>query len=216
VWLVAREVFRSRAAVRYTLTVAAFSPGALLNLSDPGVIEYSAYSLICAAAYLRFIAVPSRKRFWALCTAALLVSIAPGYHILLSGVAPLAILFLASLVASPVTRSALRSVRVLDALVAIALVFAVATPSVLAYAQQHDDVVFTQVGGLGYPFGALKPGNPLQFLMASVPGVWFDWDPDSYLQSADGPISQLRVRSMRWGKTSGTSTSAPWDYRWLR
>src|SRR5262245_62952281 len=46
-WLVAREVLRSRTAIRYTLAVAAFSPAVLLNVADPGVTENNAYGLMC-------------------------------------------------------------------------------------------------------------------------------------------------------------------------
>jgi hypothetical protein len=84
VWLVAREILRSRAAIRYTLAVAAFSPAVLLNVSDPGVTENSAYGLMCAATYLRFVAGPSPRRFWILCATALLVSIAVSSPVVLS------------------------------------------------------------------------------------------------------------------------------------
>jgi len=198
VWFVAREIFRSRAAIRYTLAVAAFSPAVLLNVSDPGVTENSAYGLMCAAAYLRFVASPSPRRFWILCAAALLVSIAVTSPVVLSAVPMLAMLVCASLLVSPAARSALRSVRLAHALAAVALLFATASPSVIAYVQLRDQVVNRRLGDLNYSFGELKAGNPIQFLLASVPGVQFDWD--NYVQDPAGPLSQYRVV---WGDGAG-------------
>jgi hypothetical protein len=203
VWLVAREVFRSRAAIRYTLAVAAFSPAILLNLSDPGVTENSAYALIAAAAYLRFVAAPSRRTFWLLCASALLVSVAVSSPIMVSALPMLGMLVGASLLVSPAARAALRAVPLPHAVAALALLLATASPSVIAFAQQRDRVVNLEVGSLSYSFGNLKSGNPLQFLLASVPGVRLDWD--SYRQDAAGPPSQMRVRPLRWGKELGTS-----------
>jgi NADH:ubiquinone oxidoreductase subunit 4 (subunit M) len=75
-WLVARELLRSSTALLYVLIVAAFSPGVVLNLSDPGLLEFVAYCLFFVAAYLRFVGRPSRRSFAAVCLCAALVSLA--------------------------------------------------------------------------------------------------------------------------------------------
>src|SRR5262245_52241407 len=201
VWLVAREVFRSRAARRYTLAVAAFSPAILLNVSDPGVTENAAYGLICAAAYLRFVARPIPRRFWTLCAAALLVSVAVSSTVVLSAVPMLGLLVLSSVVVSPAARAALRSVPPTHAIAAVALLLVTASPSVIAYVQLRDHVVNWEVGAIEYSFGELKSGNPLQYLLASLPGVPFDWD--SYRQDPAGPLSQFQVHSLGHGERFG-------------
>jgi len=203
VWLVAREILRSRTAIRYTLAVAAFSPVVHVGLTDPGITENTAYGLVCAAAYLRFVGRPSPRTFWALCAASLLVSVAVTSTAAVSAVPMLALLAGASLAVSPAARRALRSVRLTHAVAAVALVVAAASPSLLAYAQQGGRIVNSELGSLEYSFGELKAGNPLQFLIASVPAVPFEWD--SYRQDPAGPASQLRMRSLAGGKRLGAS-----------
>lgn len=198
IWLVARALFRSRAAVRYVLAVGAFSPAVLLDLSDPGVTENAAYGLMCTAAYLRFVAAPSRRRFFGLCAAAMLVAIAPSSTVAISAAPMLVMVVGATLLLSPAARAALRSVRLADAVVAVALLGAVAAPSAIAYGQLHDRMVNAQLGTLSYSYGELKAGNPIQLLLASTPGAQFDWD--SYRQDPAGPLSQYRVV---WGSEAG-------------
>jgi hypothetical protein len=200
VWLVAREIFRSPAAIRYTLVVAA-APAFLLDLADPGITENSAYGLMCAAAYLRFVAMPSRRRFWVLCASALLVSIGTSAAIMISSIPMLGMLVFASLLVSGAARHALRSVRLADAIAAVALLFATASPSIIAYVQQGDRFVSRTIGSLDYSYGALKAGNPLVLLLAGLP-VPMAWD--SYQQSPTGPLSQMHVRSLDRGERVGS------------
>ena len=94
-----------------------------------------------------------------LCAAALLVSVAASSPIMVSAVPMLTMLVGASLLVSPAARSALRSVRLADAIAAVALLFATASPSIIAYLQQHDQIVSTLVGSC-YSFGGSRRGTP--------------------------------------------------------
>lgn len=203
-WLVARQVFRTRTAVFYVLAVAAVSPGILVNLSDPGVLENSGYALLCTAALLRFVGRPTRRSFAILVAAALLLSVGASQMVLATA-APLLVALAVTLVAcTRSTRRALRAIPPAHALVALALLAATALPSALAYQQQHGEIVHADLGrSLDYSYGELKSGNPLQFLVASVPGVGFDWD--VYKQPAAGPPAEYGIRTLQWGQEIGNN-----------
>ena len=201
VWLVARQILRSRTAIRYALIAAAFSPGVLVNLTDPGNLENTAYGLFCAAAYLRFLARPDAKRFAALLATALLVGSAVNHPALVTSIPMLAALAVATALTAATTRRALRALTPARVAVALLLLAVTAAPSAVSYLQQHDAITYTEIGDLSYGYGNLKAGNPLQYLLVSLPGVVFDWD--AYRQPAGAPPSELGLRSLRWGEVMG-------------
>jgi hypothetical protein len=199
--LVAGQLLRSRTAVRYTLVVASFSPSMLMTLSDPGALEYSAYTLYCAAAFLHFVGRPSSRSFAILCLSALLISISPSHSLVATALPLLPMLVVASAIASRPVRRALRQIQPLHAIAALVLVLATTTPSLLAYLQQKNEIVRAKLGALEYPYAGLKPGNPLEFLLASTPAIAFQWD--RYTQDETTPPSENSVRPIRWREDAG-------------
>ena len=109
--VVAMQLLRSRAAVRYALVVAAFSPGMLMVLSDPGVLEYTTYTLYCTAAFLHFVGRPNQRSFAILCLSALLISISLSHSVVATALPLLPMLVVASAIASRPVRRALWQIR---------------------------------------------------------------------------------------------------------
>jgi hypothetical protein len=197
VWMVARRLFRSRTAVLYVSIVAAFSPGVVLNLSDPGVLEYTAYCLYFTAAYLHWIERPSPRSFGILCLAGGLVSLAPGQYALMTAIPWLPLLVAVSAACSRAARAALRGVRLWQWAAAAVLALVVAAPSLIAHRGQGDELKQYKLDGLEYRYEELKPGNPLEFLLISVPGIGFEWD--RYDPSPDAPAPEFGVRALEPG-----------------
>jgi hypothetical protein len=200
VWRVARHLFRSRTAIFYVLIVAAFSPGVILNLSDPGILEYTAYCLYFTAAYLSFVARPGTRSFALLCLAAGVVSLAVSQYALMTAIPWLPMLVVVTAVISPTARLALRRVPLWQWTAAALLVVAAASPSLIAYAEQKDELTQYGMDGFEYSYARIKPGNPLEFLLASVPAIGFEWD--RYEQADDGPPSEFGARGWEPGEHS--------------
>ena len=199
----AARVFRTRTAVLYALVVAAFSPGVLVNVADPGILENTGYALFCAAAFVAFVSRPDARTFVRLVATALLLVVAAS-QMLLAAAAPLLAVFAAAVLAT--SRAARRAVVAVSPLWwagAAAALAAAVLPSAIAYRQQGAEITHAVVGDLHYAFGELKSGNPLQFLVGSVPGIAFDWD--AYRQSAEGPPSEYGIRSLRYGDELGNN-----------
>jgi len=204
VWLVARRVLRSRVAVAYALVLAAFSPGVLVNLGDPGILENTAYALFATAALLRFVGRPTRKSFAILAAALLLLALGASQMLLATAAPMLLALVLALLAFSRGARRAARAIPPAPAAAAFVALAIVVLPSALAYRQQHAEIVHADLGReLGYAFGELKSGNPLQLVVASVPGVGFDWD--VYKQPRAGPPAAYQVLSLQDGAQIGNN-----------
>ena len=75
------------------------------------------------------------------------------------------------------------------------------TPSLLAYLQQKDEIVRESVGALEHSYASLKPGSPLEFLLASTPAIAFQWD--RYEQDATTPPAENRAMPLRWREDAG-------------
>lgn len=201
VWLVARQLFRSRSAVLYSVVVAAFSPGFLVGVSDPGTTENAAYALYFAAAYLHFVLRPSGRSLAILGFSVLPITICMSHTVLTTAAPMLPLLVLASALTSAWVRAALRRIRPMHLLAVSVLAFGTALPNLIAYLQQKDELIRVGVGGLDYSFEELKAGNPLEFLLASVPAAGFQWD--RYFQEPDGPPAALRAQPLRWHEDAG-------------
>jgi hypothetical protein len=214
VWLVARRIFRSRNAVLYVLIVAAFSPGVVMNASDPGILEYTAYCLYFAAAYLHFVGAPSRRSFAIVCLTGGLVCLAPGQYALMTAIPWLPLLVGVSAACSRAARTALRSVASWQWAGAAALALLAASPSLLAYAGQNDELTQYGLDGFEYSYAQLKPGNPLEFLLASVPGVGFEWIATTRCPTRRHRSSACARCDPAFPRRSATSACSP--SRWLR
>jgi len=147
--LLGREVFRSRTAMLYALVVAAFSPATLFALEAPGIVENTAYALLCSAAFLRFAARPDVARRRTLCASLLLLCVAANASLLVSAVPLLASVVAAGLAISPGARAAVRSVRPAEAAVAIGLLVAMLAPAAIAHLQVRDQMTATVAPSLG-------------------------------------------------------------------
>ncbi len=201
VGLVARRLLRSRVALLYVMIVAAFSPGVILNLTDPGMLEYMAYCLFCVAAYFDFVARPSARSFALLCLCGGLISLAFSQYALMTAIPWLPLLVITSAAVSKSARAALRSVPIWQWAAAAMLIVVTALPSLIAYAQQRDETTQYSLDGFEYSFSRIKPGNPLEFLLASVPAITFEWD--DYHQGEDAPISEFRADGLERGRPGG-------------
>jgi hypothetical protein len=203
VWCVALRLFRTRAALLYVLAVAAFSPGILVNLSDPGILENTAYALFCAAALLSWIGRPTRRSFAWLGASAVLLCVGASQMVLATAAPLLAALGVALLTGSRAARRSLRAVPIGPAVATVLLCGIALAPSAIAYRQQHLEIIRAGLQSLSYPYAELKSGNPLQLLVGSVPGIAFDWD--EYYQKPDRPPSEYGIRSLAWGDDVGNN-----------
>jgi len=197
VWLVARELFRSRVVVAYVLVVAAFSPGVVTNLSDIGGLEHIAYALYAIAALLRFLRTPGdRRAFLILVFTACLLGLSANYLFLVSAVPLCGVVMLTIglhrtfrrrfrrlMAAVPVSRRA--------ALVLLPVLCAL--PNLIAFSQRGS-LVQREAASLSYSFAELKPGNPWEVLVASSPAVGLDWD--QYAPHADGRPNRFIVQGL--------------------
>jgi hypothetical protein len=206
VWSFARQVFRSRLTLAYVTVVAAFSPGVLLNLSDIGVIEHTAYGLFVAAAFLAFVREPSPRHRWGLLLAVLLLLVAPA-HMVLVTVLPFLPLFL---IAASVPGFCFRRVRRAFSVVrprawvlAGVLAAASAAPSLVAI---HGGRPLLRRGEAGtyYEFRDLKPGSPLEVLIAGTPGLGMAWD--EYVPRPQGPPNQLLLQHLAVDNELGSAS----------
>ncbi|HYE94025.1 MAG TPA: YfhO family protein [Terriglobales bacterium] len=192
-WALARQVFERARTVYFVTALAAFSPGAVLTLSDMG-LEHTAYALFVAGALLAFVRRPAGRTFATLALA--LVAFAVGAnHLALYWSAVFVPLFAVVVLAvrAPGEASAREAFRAVPPLAWAALAagcLVAVLPALVTFAQGAD-LVRASSGTRVYSYGFLRPGSPLELLAAGTPDVGFEnvgrvWQPVTAATSPTG------------------------------
>ncbi len=173
----ARQVLRRPLAVYFVIVLAVFSPGVVVGLRDFGA-DVSAYGFLFAAAFLYFVRQPGRARFLLMCLPAMAMAALTFTQFFWNAVflpVFVAAMFFGRGHLTRATRQAFRQVPLRWWLPAAAALAIYALPSALALASGDDIVSVRAAGGRYYGYEELRPGNPLEALAISTPGVGFNW-----------------------------------------
>lgn len=178
-YLLLRQIVKNTYAKIYALIVAAFSPGVIFSLGENG-LEQTAYGLLWAAAFLHFYEQPSRRGFlWLVAaTAVMIVSFALGMLCWNLVFLPLFVFAVVVVGRRDIRRhlaGAWRAVPWAWWLGAAVLVATCMAPTLISYSQ-GEDIWRTKAQARTYPYEAILPGNPLEFLTTGIPGVGFHWE----------------------------------------
>jgi Bacterial membrane protein YfhO len=173
-------MLKDRRAILYALILAAFSPGVVLNLGDIGFLEPAALALLFAAALPRFLGAPTRLHFFLLGLSAMALGTSLNFSFLFWDAVAIPAFLAAIWWSGAADRVRLRHVtarfKPWEWALLAGLVLIAASPNLVA-ALQPADLVKPELSGTSYNFEELRPGNPLEFLSASLPGFGMDWLP---------------------------------------
>lgn len=188
-WLVAR-LFPNVLVRIAIFGSAAFAPVVIQNISDPGLIETAAYTLLCTYAAVKFMRQPSGRNLLIGMLAFSLLVHTLNLAFFYWGIPFLVLMGLAIFAPKSSRRIALDAMSARPAwqwYAALVVVGIGALPFLAAMLKLRE---FTKPGfaGGGYTLNSLVAGNPFQVLLASTPGVSFLWD--HYRASVDSPVVQ--------------------------
>lgn len=176
---VLREWIQSQRALLYGMILAAFAPGMIFNLSDIGFLEPIVYFLFFLGSLLRFLREPTHRRYWILVFTVQILAVSFNYTALFWNVLflPLSI-FAFAFFPLHQAKSTLRAFQQQGPwrLAVGLLLAAVAISPNLIILSQGADLVRTRMGQRYYSLFDLTAGNPLEFLLTSLPFFGFEWD----------------------------------------
>jgi hypothetical protein len=176
--LLARQVLSGSRPVAFALILAAFSPGVVMNLTDPWVMEQAAYGVFFAAACLSHLRTPGKRSFLLLLLSIMVLGVSLNHLFLYWNIFFVPFFVLATVLfpngdkawirkaAAAVPRSWLAGAAALAVLSVL--------PTIITYAQ-GSDIYRSTLGARTYEYRQLIPGNPLEVVAASTPGVGFNW-----------------------------------------
>lgn len=185
-WVLSRE-FQNRFTRMLVFAMGAFSPILIQTVSDPGAVETAAYSLLCVASVLRYLRNGTERAFFTLVLAFSLLFHSMTYLFIFWGIPFFVMLCWAVFGTRSLRKLSLRAVG-RESKLRIAIGIGAIIISMLPFLMVHigaRDFSNLLVGG-GYDVNELVAGNPLQLLLVSTPGVYFQWD--FYRASAANPI----------------------------
>lgn len=176
--LLARQIFKKAAAMFFVIALGAFSPGVIFNLSDNG-LEHTAYGLLFAGMYVKFLKHPQRKTFWGMIAAAAILGISLNHLFLYWNILFIPLFIVVSHLFSPLGFTAsvkrmMASMPLMQWLIAGLLVLVCILPAMIAFAD-GSDILRATLGSRTYSYWGLDLGNPLEMLTASTPGIGFEW-----------------------------------------
>lgn len=188
-WVLSRE-FQNRFTRMLVFSMSAFAPILIQTVSDPGAVEIAAYSLLCIACVLRYIRCSTERAFFLVVFAFSLLFHSLTYIFIFWGIPFVVILCWALFGTRSLRKLAVRALS-RESKIRIALGFTAIVIAALPFLMVHTGVreFSNLLVGAGYDVNDLVPGNPLQLLMVSTPGVFFQWD--FYRPSAAHPIVQF-------------------------
>jgi hypothetical protein len=189
-----KQFIKNKLVLRYVIILSAFSPGMVFSLTDRG-LEHTAYSLLFALAWLKFIEKPTRHSFLLVSLTVLVLAVSFSHLALYWNVPFIAMYVMATLfvnkkgILSKITRSVPFYYWIcLTAAVVICL-----SPTLLTIQHGNEimrvasikspkvvNILNQTQGGRIYPYSWLQPGNPLEFLTVSTSAVGFLWDGAHY------------------------------------
>ncbi|NLT23709.1 MAG: hypothetical protein GXX82_11740 [Syntrophorhabdus sp.] len=178
VWFFARRILTSTTAILFVAIVTAFSPGVLLNLGDLGLLEAAAYGLLLGASYIQFVEKPGNRSFLIFVLMLLVFAVTINYALIIWNLLFLSALFFVMMVPrGSRTRisETFKSVSKWKWAVVAVLVIVCLSPPFLTLLQKGDIVRTTTYAEKDNRYLHMEgsPGNPLEALMSSTPGVGF-------------------------------------------
>lgn len=190
VWLLSRRITSAHTRVAL-FAIAAFSPIVIQNLSDPGFIETAAYSVLCLYSFGLYMEQPARRRSIGLIVSLSLFLHTVNFTFLVWGLPFVLLLSWWILGPRSSRRIFLHALRhETSAGIAAGLTaLAVAILPFISLLVRVGDFAKPGFGQLRYSLPGLVPGNPMQLLLASTPGIQFAWD--FYRPSLEHPVVQF-------------------------
>jgi hypothetical protein len=176
-----RHLLRSQFAGWTVLILAAFSPGVIFATSDIGFLEPLAFSLFFFSSLLSLRQRPDHLRFRIFLLATALLGSATNNASLYWNIlaVPIGVLLFLLFPKRSARKLSMRLVSWLGT-PRILLIFLVASlsllPALLALSEGANIVQPKLVDGTRYAYSQLQSGNPLEALVAGLPGFGFDWD----------------------------------------
>jgi hypothetical protein len=174
-WMLARQILRSSAAIIFVCIISAFSPGVILNLGDPGLFEATIYGVFFVGAYLKFIRVPEKNNYLVLVLAAMFLSVTLNFTFLIWNALFITAFFL--LLLFPINsffqaQKAFKSVSLRHWLVVFVLLCVCVSPPLITLSQQGEIIRTTLAETANrYTFMSRGIGNPLLVLLSGTPGA---------------------------------------------
>jgi hypothetical protein len=174
----ARPILRHPLAIYFVIVLAAFAPVVVYSISDPGA-ERVPYGFFWAGAFLGFVRRPSRSRFLLLAVCMLLLAVTVNQLWLFWNALFVPLFAVVASVGAdglrPAVRRALVAVPLWAWLLLAAGTLACLSPALVTYSQGVDIVRAGQADRV-YDYSNLRPGNPMELLTVSTPGIGYDWD----------------------------------------
>ncbi len=199
---VARQILKSTRAILWVVSLTAFSPVVVFNLSDVSLLELGAYAFFFCAAFLAFVRNPRKHRFALLVLSALALAMALNHPSLFWN-AIFVPLFVGVCVLVPdrfvswrQCRSAVATVPLRAWVLSLLALAAALTPAVTSY-MQGSDILRTKSGTQYYDLDFLKAGNPIELFAGGSAGIDFNW----YDRQKD-PHNVWHPEAMRTGEGS--------------
>lgn len=172
------KLFKTQFVIFYVISLVAFSPAVLLNVSDVGFLEPLAYSFFFFSTLIQFVKLPGIKSFWLLGLAICLLAVSLNYPFLFWNIIfiPLGILVF-NFIPLRGHKRLMVSCRNISIFhwVALALVVTICCLPSLLTLSQAGEMVRSTIGEKYYQFSFLKPGNPFEFFSVSLPFFGFEW-----------------------------------------
>jgi hypothetical protein len=205
--LLARQVLSGGRPLALALVLAAFSPAVVMNLTNPWVVEQAAFGIFFAAAWLNHLRRPGKRSFLVLLLSVLLLGVSLNHLFLFWNVyfVPLFVLAVRLFPGEGEAgiRKAVAAAPRAWRLAAVALAVLSILPGAVTYFQ-GSDIYRSGLGRRTYEYRQLRPGNPLEVVAVSTPGVGFQWmregDPDYASPNA------------RWLPVSGNKLEKSYGY----
>jgi hypothetical protein len=175
IWLLSRQILRSSIAIYYICIVASISPGLILNYTDSGLIEITAYGFFFAASFLNFIKKPSSTNKLILIISLGVVCLTMGYAFLAFVFLFLSFFFLVQfLPVSPVNQMTIsvRSISIKSWITIIITICICSMPPLITMKQRGDiERTTIEKNPSPYQFMTRGSGNSLDVFIASTPGI---------------------------------------------
>ena len=171
-WLLARQLFKSNFSILLILILGSFSPGLIINITDIG-FEQTAYGLIFAAAFLKFFKEPKKTTFLGLFFSSLLLAISLNYMFLFWNIIfiPIFVILVVIFNYHNYRTKKTNVPRFYWILLFLSIVLC-SLPTMFTFSQGKG-IIRKYLPTLSTEYFRFGPGNPLQFLTVSTPGVGF-------------------------------------------
>lgn len=170
-WTFARRILSSGLSQYYVIIVSIFSPGTLLNISDIGFLEPIAFSFLLLSSYLRFIKDPSPASFWVLSLFILIWCLSANYTYTLFAILFVPLFLIVYNTNKSSLNDTINAIKIISLTNICILLFSVIVCIIPKYhiLIQNEDMIKTSFHGLYYNANQLHSGDPLIYILNSVP-----------------------------------------------